>query len=87
MEYAKIMDTFIQLSRAWRWQMVGLILPYLHPSVACVHHKEVFILQDYDDINKTSVPKLYIDRELTLLTPAPRLINGEALVPLYAFSL
>ena len=43
-------------------------------------------MQDYDDITKTSVPKFYIDRELTPLTPVPRLINGEALVPLHAFS-
>lgn len=34
----------------------------------------------------TSVLKLYIDSELASLTPAPRLKNGETLVPLYAFS-
>lgn len=33
-----------------------------------------------------SISQLYIDSKLVSLTPAPRLKNGDALVPLHAFS-
>ncbi|MFQ6041880.1 MAG: stalk domain-containing protein, partial [Candidatus Poribacteria bacterium] len=62
----------------WIQQTVALIALNLFFCAACVHNKEVSSM--------ISVHKFYIDDRPVSLTPAPRLKNGEVLVPLQAFS-
>jgi hypothetical protein len=72
-----IMNIVLRFSRVWRQQIFILIALSLCLSAAYACNKEVAM---------TNALKLNINRKPVSLTPAPRLKNGEALVPLQTFS-
>jgi len=67
----------MQLSRTWRRKAVVLIVLIFYLGASCAYKKEMYTMNSL---------KLYIDSEPVTLAFAPKLKNGEALVPIHTFS-